>query len=107
MEAAAAPHDVGYSRRIAATGFHPLDGDRFLRDQEGVDEDGRRIYDMRHTRLTKWLNDGIPPAQVAYRVGTCIPVLLAFYAGCIEGQLPDIKRRMEAQGDLPELSEAE
>ncbi|MFD8420297.1 hypothetical protein [Streptomyces sp. NPDC059466] len=26
---------------------------------------GRRVYDNRHTRLTKWLNDGIPPAQVA------------------------------------------
>ncbi len=22
---------------------------------------GRRIYDIRHTRLTKWLNDGNPP----------------------------------------------
>ncbi|MFG2299201.1 HD domain-containing protein [Streptomyces sp. NPDC048603] len=38
MEAAAVLHDVGYSPRIAATGFHPLDGARFLRDQEGVDE---------------------------------------------------------------------
>ncbi|MFF1438503.1 DUF5958 family protein [Streptomyces sp. NPDC058295] len=26
---------------------------------------GKRVYDNRHTRLTKWLNDGIPPAQVA------------------------------------------
>nr|WP_241266220.1 hypothetical protein [Streptomyces boncukensis] len=66
---------------------------------------GRRIYDIRHTRLTKWLNDGIPPAQVAYWAGNSVPVLLAFYAGCIEGQLPDLKRRMEAQGDLPELPE--
>jgi putative nucleotidyltransferase with HDIG domain len=38
MEAAAVLHDVGYSPSIAATGFHPLDGARFLRDQEGVDE---------------------------------------------------------------------
>ncbi|WP_445269029.1 HD domain-containing protein [Streptomyces sp. DSM 41634] len=38
MEAAAVLHDVGYSPRIASTGFHPLDGARFLRDQEGVDE---------------------------------------------------------------------
>ncbi|MEU9498741.1 HD domain-containing protein [Streptomyces sp. NPDC048196] len=38
MEAAAVLHDIGYSPRIASSGFHPLDGARFLRDQEGVDE---------------------------------------------------------------------
>ncbi|MFE0577959.1 HD domain-containing protein [Streptomyces sp. NPDC058874] len=38
LEAAAVLHDVGYSPSIAATGFHPLDGARFLRDQEGADE---------------------------------------------------------------------
>lgn len=38
MEAAAVLHDVGYSPDIATTGFHPLDGARFLRDQENTDE---------------------------------------------------------------------
>ncbi|MBQ0850137.1 HD domain-containing protein [Streptomyces sp. BH-SS-21] len=38
LEAAAVLHDVGYSPAIATTGFHPLDGARFLRDQEGADE---------------------------------------------------------------------
>ncbi|MDC7338927.1 HD domain-containing protein [Streptomyces lydicus] len=38
MEAAAVLHDIGYSPSIASTGFHPLDGARFLRDQEGVDD---------------------------------------------------------------------
>ncbi|QRX92341.1 HD domain-containing protein [Streptomyces noursei] len=38
MEAAAVLHDIGYSPRIASTGFHPLDGARFLRDQEAIDE---------------------------------------------------------------------
>ncbi|WP_328736283.1 tyrosine-type recombinase/integrase [Streptomyces bobili] len=65
---------------------------------------GRRVYDNRHTRLTKWLNDGIPPAQVAEWVGKSVPVLLATYARCVEGQLPDLKRRLEAAGDLPELA---
>ncbi|MEU6481437.1 HD domain-containing protein [Streptomyces sp. NPDC047017] len=37
LEAAAVLHDVGYSPAIAATGFHPLDGARFLRG-EGADE---------------------------------------------------------------------
>ncbi|MGW6398918.1 tyrosine-type recombinase/integrase [Streptomyces sp. NPDC055134] len=73
-----------------------------LTEREYKSSMGRRIYDIRHTRLTKWLNDGIPPAQVAYWAGNSVPVLLAFYAGCIEGQLPDLKRRMEAAGDLPE-----
>ncbi|WP_372407727.1 hypothetical protein [Streptomyces luteireticuli] len=66
---------------------------------------GKRIYDIRHTRLTKWLNDGIPPAQAAYWAGNSVAVLLSVYAQCIEGQLPDLKRRMEAQEDLIGLPE--
>ncbi|MFD6415013.1 HD domain-containing protein [Streptomyces sp. NPDC060194] len=38
LEAAAVLHDVGYSPAVAVTGFHPLDGARFLREQEGADE---------------------------------------------------------------------
>ncbi len=37
LEAAAVLHDVGYSPRIVDTGFHPLDGARFLRAEQ-VDE---------------------------------------------------------------------
>lgn len=33
IETAAWLHDVGYSPSIARTGFHPLDGARYLRDQ--------------------------------------------------------------------------
>ena len=33
--AAAWLHDVGYAPGVAATGFHPLDGARHLRDREG------------------------------------------------------------------------
>lgn len=62
---------------------------------------GRRVYDNRNTRLTKWLNDGIPPAQVAEWAGNGVAVLLATYARCVDGQLPDLKRRLEAAGDLP------
>jgi len=35
---AAVLHDVGYAPRLAASGFHPLDGARFLRDTHGADE---------------------------------------------------------------------
>ncbi|MEU6214391.1 HD domain-containing protein [Streptomyces sp. NPDC047023] len=38
LTAAAVLHDVGYAPRLARTGFHPLDGARFLRDEHGADE---------------------------------------------------------------------
>ncbi|SCE07858.1 hypothetical protein GA0115240_137833 [Streptomyces sp. DvalAA-14] len=37
LEAAAVLHDVGYSPDLAKTGFHPLDGARYLRDTVGGD----------------------------------------------------------------------
>ncbi|MFF1644501.1 hypothetical protein [Streptomyces sp. NPDC058240] len=61
------------------------------------------MYDLRHTRLTKWLNDGIPLAQAAEWAGNSVPVLLAIYARCVSGQLSELKKRMEAGEDLPEL----
>ncbi|MFI1562550.1 HD domain-containing protein [Streptomyces sp. NPDC020490] len=36
--AAATLHDVGYAPRLVLTGFHPLDGARFLRDEHGADK---------------------------------------------------------------------
>lgn len=33
LEAAALLHDIGYAPALAVTGFHPLDGARFVRDQ--------------------------------------------------------------------------
>lgn len=38
LASAAILHDVGYAPRLATTGFHPLDGARFLRDAHGADE---------------------------------------------------------------------
>jgi HD domain len=35
--AAAILHDIGYAPSLAATGFHPLDGARYLRDVEDAD----------------------------------------------------------------------
>ena len=37
LEAAAWLHDIGYSLELADTGFHPLDGARYLRDVEHAD----------------------------------------------------------------------
>ncbi|MEU2873767.1 HD domain-containing protein [Streptomyces olivoreticuli] len=38
LEAAAVLHDIGYAPALAKTGFHSLDGARFLRNQESADE---------------------------------------------------------------------
>ncbi len=38
LQAAAVLHDVGYAPRLARTGFHPLDGGRFLRAEHGADD---------------------------------------------------------------------
>ncbi|MFJ7247161.1 HD domain-containing protein [Kitasatospora sp. NPDC098652] len=40
---AALLHDVGYAPRLATTGFHPLDGARFLRDAHGADDQLTRL----------------------------------------------------------------
>ncbi|WP_405840169.1 tyrosine-type recombinase/integrase [Streptomyces sp. NBC_01518] len=56
---------------------------------------GRRVYDLRHTRLTMWLNNGIPPAEVAAWAGTSVAVLFATYAQCISGQEQDLRRRLD------------
>jgi putative nucleotidyltransferase with HDIG domain len=37
VEAAAWLHDIGYAPGLAATGFHPLDGARYLRDAQHAD----------------------------------------------------------------------
>jgi hypothetical protein len=37
LVAAAWLHDIGYAPDVAATGFHPLDGARYLRDVVGAD----------------------------------------------------------------------
>jgi hypothetical protein len=37
IEAAAWVHDIGYAPALAVTGFHPLDGARYLRDEQNAD----------------------------------------------------------------------
>ncbi|MFE1909349.1 tyrosine-type recombinase/integrase [Streptomyces gardneri] len=63
---------------------------------------GRRVYDLRHTCLTNWLNAGVPAATVAEWAGNSVPVLLSTYARCVDGQLHDLKRRIEQAGELPD-----
>jgi len=68
-----------------------------LTDQETASPMGKRVYDLRHTCLTNWLNSGVPAPKVAEWAGNSVPVLLAVYAKCISGQDDDLKKRIEGQ----------
>ncbi|OJF84987.1 HD domain-containing protein [Nocardia seriolae] len=43
LVASAILHDVGYAPRLVVTGFHPLDGARFLRDEHEADQRVTRL----------------------------------------------------------------
>ena len=48
-----------------------------------------RPYDLRHARLSTWLNAGVAPAQVAEWAGNSVAVLLRVYAKCLVGSRAD------------------
>ncbi|MFJ7203003.1 tyrosine-type recombinase/integrase [Streptomyces sp. NPDC098789] len=72
-----------------------------LDEHEYASPVGKRVYDLRHTCLTTWLNNGVPPAQVAAWAGNSVPVLLATYARRVTGQLADLQKRIEGPQELP------
>ncbi|MFI0218825.1 HD domain-containing protein [Streptomyces lydicus] len=43
LETAAVLHDIGYAPPLVVTGFHPLDGARYLRDMHAADERVNRL----------------------------------------------------------------
>ena len=54
-----------------------------------------RPYDLRHARLSTWLNAGVAPAQVAEWAGNSVPVLLRVYAKCLTDSEQTALRRLE------------
>jgi integrase len=54
-----------------------------------------RPYDLRHARLSSWLNAGVAPAQVAEWAGNSVPVLLRVYAKCLTDSEQTALRRIE------------
>lgn len=52
LEAAAVLHDIGYAPDLAKTGFHPLDGARYLRDTANADE---RVINLVAHHSCSWL----------------------------------------------------
>jgi len=58
-----------------------------------------RPYDLRHARLSTWLNAGVAPAQVAEWAGNSVPVLLRVYAKCLtDSEQTALRRIEEAEG---------
>ncbi|WP_329230914.1 tyrosine-type recombinase/integrase [Streptomyces canus] len=62
-----------------------------------------RPYDLRHACITRWLNAGVPIAEVARRVGNSPEVIHRRYHGCIDGHEEaanaKITKSLEQDGD--------
>ncbi|MGW1504700.1 hypothetical protein ACWCQW_40555 [Streptomyces mirabilis] len=62
-----------------------------------------RPYDLRHACITRWLNAGVPIAEVARRVGNSPEVIHRRYHGCIDGHEEaanaKIAKSLEEDGD--------
>lgn len=70
-----------------------------LPEREQKTPTGKRVYDLRHTCLTTWLNRGTPPAQVAEWAGNSVQVLHSTYARCIDGDVVGILKNLEDDED--------
>ncbi|MDT0270023.1 site-specific integrase [Streptomyces sp. DSM 44915] len=62
-----------------------------------------RPYDLRHACITRWLNAGVPIAEVARRVGNSPEVIHRRYHGCVDGHEEaanaKITKALEDEGD--------
>ena len=54
----------------------------------------RRPYDLRHGAASLWLNAGVPPTEVARRLGHSVAVLLKVYASCVDGEQDAVNQRI-------------
>ncbi|PBC96163.1 site-specific recombinase XerD [Streptomyces sp. Ag82_O1-15] len=63
-----------------------------------------RPYDLRHACITRWLNAGVPIAEVARRVGNSPEVIHRRYHGCIDGHEEaanaKIAKSLNEEGDM-------
>ncbi|GAA2363479.1 hypothetical protein [Dactylosporangium salmoneum] len=44
----------------------------------------RRPYGLRNAAASLWLNAGVPPTEIARRLGHGVAVLLNVYANCVD-----------------------
>jgi hypothetical protein len=100
VEAAAWLHDVGYASPLVVSGFHPLDGARYLRDQGFSD---RRLWTMvaHHTcALVEAEERGLAGELSAeFPVNAVDPFAVAALTYCDmttgpDGQLVDVDERI-------------
>jgi hypothetical protein len=73
-----------------------------LRPTEAASPLAERPYDLRHARLSTWLNAGVAPAQVAEWAGNSVPVLLRVYAKCLTDSEQTALRRIEEAEARPD-----
>jgi integrase len=78
--------------------------EEILSEHEFKSPTGKRVYDLRHTCLTTWMNGGIPHSEVAEWAGNSVQVLQTIYARCIIGQRELYLQRAEAIQELPEVA---
>jgi HD domain len=62
VEAAAWLHDIGYAPALAGSGFHPLDGARYLRDTEHADAELCRLVAHHSCAITEAAERGLATA---------------------------------------------
>jgi integrase len=55
-----------------------------------------RPYDLRHAAITLWLNEAVPVAEIARRVGNSTEVIHKRYEGCVDGQEQAINDQIQA-----------
>jgi integrase len=73
-----------------------------LTEAEAASPLGERPYDLRHARLSTWLNAGVEPARVAEWAGNSVPVLLRVYAKCLSGTEQTALQKIEqAEPEAP------
>lgn len=55
-----------------------------------------RPYDLRHARVSTWLEAGVPSTQVAAWAGHSVAVLHRVYAATLDGREDHAQHRIEA-----------
>lgn len=68
---------------------------------------GKRPYDLRHARMSTWLNAGVPAPQIAEWAGHSVEMLLSTYAKCVDGQEDLARKRIEQALDWTEETDEE
>lgn len=92
LASAAVLHDVGYAPRLAETGFHPMDGARFLRDVHGADDRLVRLVANHSFALLEAEERGLREALEAEFPALEDPLLVDALVYCDMTTTPDGER---------------